>query len=317
MIIDNKNLSFSEKIDFIDQKLAELHANFCLGENNASFHYDYALVNKLYALLSKPNSSLYEIYEMCGIENKLSTKDTFVDTPLFVLFVKLNRELLKQSRHSFDEYPFNIPIIQKMNEVKFNKRVTFLIGGNGIGKSTLLEALAVKLGVPAEGGTKNYIYSTHDTHSCLYQFINTASSYARPKEVFFFRAETFYNFATEYSEINGSETYHAHSHGENFMLLANERFKEKSLYILDEPEAALSFESQLQLMLIINELTKRGSQFIIATHSPILLAMPDSEILDLENNFEIINYKDTKIYKNYKSFINNSDGYLHHLIRKD
>lgn len=312
--MNNKFLSFSEKIDFIDKKLAKLHANFSLGENNTNFHYDYALVNKLYALLSKPNPSLYEVYEMCGIDNNLHIKDTYENTPLFVLHIKLNKELIKQSDYSFDEYPFNIPVIQKMNEIKFNKRVTFLIGGNGIGKSTLLEALAVKLDIPAEGGTKNYIYSTHDTHSCLYQFINTASSYARPKETFFFRAETFYNFATEYSEINGSETYHAHSHGENFMLLANERFKEKSLYILDEPEAALSFESQLQLMLIINELAKQGSQFIIATHSPILLALPNSEILDLENNFEIIDYKDTKIFKSYKSFINNTDGYLHRLL---
>ena len=131
----------------------------------------------------------------------------------------------------------------------------------------------------------------------------------KPREVFFFRAETFYNFATEYENVNRSDVYHSCSHGESFMELARERFKGNSLYILDEPEAALSFDSQLQLLLIVNDLIKRGSQFIIATHSPILLAAPNAEILNLEDGFNIIDFKDTKIYRNYKSFINNPENY--------
>ena len=242
---------------------------------------------------------------------------TFNDNPLFVVWIKINKKLIESSGVSYDEYPLSIPIIHDMNEVKFNKRVTFLIGPNGVGKSTLLEALAVKLDIPAEGGTKNYIFSTNDTHSCLHQYINTASGYRRPKEVFFFRAETFYNFASEYENINGSRAYLDCSHGESFMGLASERFKEKSLYILDEPEAALSFDSQIKLLLIIDELTKKGSQFIIATHSPILLSYPDSEILNLEDNFKVVPYKETKIYQQYKSFLNNTDGFLHRLLNDE
>ncbi len=317
MKIEDKELSFMEKIDFIDQELAKLNAGFCLGENNTKFRYDYALVNKLYSILSKPNPSLYKIYELCGIENNLRIKDDFSEGPLFIRSIKINRQLIEESSNlDYDEYPFSIPIIHDLDEVTFNKPVTFFIGGNGIGKSTLLEALAVKLDIPAEGGTKNYKFSTHDTHSCLYQFINTVSGYARAKETFFFRAETFYNFATEYENIN-DDAYHSCSHGESFMRLAKGRFKDKSLYILDEPEAALSFDSQLQLLVVINDLIKEGSQFIIATHSPILLSLPNADILNLEDGFNKVNYKDTKIYMNYRSFLNNTEGFLHYLLEED
>ena len=309
-----KGPSFSQKVKFVDKMLSKLGASFRLEEENyKNIPHDYTLVTKMYDLLSKDNPSFYEIYELCGIQNNLTIKDDF---PLFVVHMKLNTELMKETGESFDEYPFSIPIIKSFREIKFHKPVTFFIGGNGIGKSTLLEALAVKFEIPAEGGTKNYHYHTHDTHSCLYQYLNTASSYRRPKEVFFFRAETFYNFATEYANIN-SDAYHECSHGESFMLLAESRFKSNSLYILDEPEAALSFDSQLQLLYIINELTKQGSQFIIATHSPILLSLPDAEIMNLENRFERVEYEDTKIYKQYKSFLNNHKGYLHHLLQEE
>ena len=252
------------------------------------------------------------------MDNKSSKTNVFSDSPLlFLLWMKKNQHLIEENNEDVEDYPFSIPIIKSFNEIKFNKPITFFVGGNGIGKSTLLEALAVSLGIPAEGGTKNYMYATANTHSCLHRYIDVATSYVKPREVFFFRAETFYNFATEYENVNRSDVYHSCSHGESFMELARERFKGNSLYILDEPEAALSFDSQLQLLLIVNDLIKRGSQFIIATHSPILLAAPNAEILNLEDGFNIIDFKDTKIYRNYKSFINNPENYLYHLLKDE
>jgi predicted ATPase len=163
--------------------------------------------------------------------------------------------------------------------------VTFLIGENGTGKSTLLEAVAIAAGFNAEGGSRNFRFATRDTHSSLSDYIRLVRGIHRPKDGFFLRAETFYNAAT-YLETEvpdallayGDRSLHQRSHGEAFMALLTERFRGKGLYILDEPEAALSPTRQMALLSLLHALVKKDSQFLIATHSPIIMAYPGSRI---------------------------------------
>ena len=236
-----------------------------------------------------------------------------MDSNLFIKKIILERDKI----NNFNVYPFNIEVIKNLNEIEFSKPVTFLVGDNGIGKSTLIEALAVQLGLNPEGGTQNFNFNTKNTHSILSNYIRVLT-FNRPKTKFFLRAESFYNVATEIirvSEEGGQrpiyDSYggnlHECSHGEAFIKLVQNRFSEKGLYILDEPEAALSPQSQMSLLCLINDLVKDGSQFIIATHSPILISYINGEILDLNNNFEKIKYEDTDIYQTYKMYL--SDPY--------
>ena len=215
----------------------------------------------------------------------------------------------KEQEVETNKYPYNIPIVKDLKKLKFTKRVTFLVGENGIGKSTFIEALAIKLGLNAEGGTENFDFSTRNTHSDLYKYLELELSEERPKTKFFLRAERFYNFASEVENLGvggyGEDSLHSCSHGETFLQLFNNRFTENGLYILDEPEAALSASRQLTLLYLIDCLSKQGSQFIIDTHSPILIAYLNGEILDLNNNFASTNYTDTEIYQTYKLFIEN------------
>ena len=228
------------------------------------------------------------------------------------LFVK-KIVLEKDKIDNFDVYPFNIDVISNLDEIRFNKNVTFLVGENGIGKSTFIESLAINLGMNPEGGTQNFNFNTKDTHSNLYKYLRV-SKLGLPKTKFFLRAESFYNVSSEIiriSEEGGQgpiyDAYggnlHECSHGESFIKLVQNRFSDKGLYILDEPEAALSPSRQMTLLCLIHDLAKNGSQFIIATHSPILISYKDGEILDLNNNFEKIKYEDTDIYKLYKMYL--------------
>lgn len=240
---------------------------------------------------------------------------------LFVKKVILERELIP----SFDKYPFNIEIIKKMEEISFTKPVTFLIGENGIGKSTLIEALALCLELPSEGGTPNFQYSTKDTTSSLHNYLRI-HRYNVPKTKFFLRAESFYNFSTEVQRLVEEDDYgslynsyggnlHECSHGESFLKLVKNRFTANGLYILDEPEAALSPSRQMTLLCLIDELVKNGSQFIIATHSPILISYLNGEILDLNQNFKKVKYEDTEIYNLYKMYLNNPYGMQEKLFK--
>lgn len=243
-----------------------------------------------------------------------------LDSNLFIKKITFEKEKID----SFEHYPFNIDIVKNFEELEFDTPVTFFVGENGIGKSTFIEALAVSIGLPAEGGTENFRYNTKNTTSNLSDYL-IVSKYNKPRTKFFLRAESFYNFSSEiqrlveedgfaslYSSYGGN--LHECSHGESFLKLVENRFSENGLYILDEPEAALSPQRQMSLLYLIDKLVKEGSQFIIATHSPILISYRNGKILDLNNNFKEVKYKDTDIYSLYKMYLDDPDGMQHRLL---
>lgn len=243
---------------------------------------------------------------------------------LFVSGIKYDKENIENT----DIYPFNIEAVENFEELKFNKNVTFFIGENGVGKSTFIEALVVCLKLNPEGGTENFNFSTNNTHSKLSNYIRVYSTGNIPKTKYFLRAESFYNVASEIEKISkepfGGDIFkfyggnlHECSHGESFIKLVKNRFGDNGLYILDEPEAALSPSRQMALLCLIHDLVKRGSQFIISTHSPILLSYNNAEIYDLNDNFSKVEYKDTEIYKTYKMFLDDPDRMLDMLFEED
>lgn len=216
--------------------------------------------------------------------------------------------------------------LAQMEALAFSKAVTFLVGENGAGKSTLLEAIAVAYGFNAEGGTRNFSFSTSATHSDLYRHL-TLSRSAYPKDGFFLRAESFYNAASYIDEVYedefrnqagtsyGARPLHAQSHGESFLALVENRFNGNGLYLLDEPEAALSPSRLMTLLAHIHELVQNNSQFIIATHSPVLMAYPGAEILELsEEGIRSVGYRDTQHYQLTRRFLENPEKMLHYLL---
>ena len=218
-----------------------------------------------------------------------------------------------------NSYLRSIDAIKKLTEIVFDKPITFFVGENGSGKSTLLEALAVAYGFNPEGGTKNYSFSTYDSHSQLYEAVQISKGYRKAKWGYFLRAESFYNVATkeeEYVDIyHPSEKYHEKSHGESFLSIVQNRFSGNGLYLLDEPEAALSPMRLMTLIVEMDSLLKNNSQFIIATHSPILMAFPNAEILQFsESGIEKVKYYETEHYKTTKLFVEEPEKMIHHLI---
>lgn len=229
-----------------------------------------------------------------------------------------------------NSYLNNLPVIKYLAKEKclsFSSNVTFFVGENGTGKSTLLEAIAVAYGFNAEGGSKNFTFSTNATHSELFKHIEIGKK-GFAKDGFFLRAESLYNVATNIDDMDkeasfdpfvidsyGGVSLHNQSHGESFLSIVQNRFFGNGLYILDEPEAALSPMRLLTLIAEINELVKKNSQFIIATHSPILMAFPNAEILKFsKDGIKIVNYQDTEHFQITKSFIENPEKILHYLL---
>jgi predicted ATPase len=243
------------------------------------------------------------------------------------------REISLKRDKAFDatKYPFTIPAVHHLDVLRFDPDVTFLIGENGAGKSTLLEAISVALGFNAEGGTRNFNFSTRASHSELHAFLRLVRSFQRPRDGYFLRAESFFNVATEIERLDsergfappiidsyGGHSLHEQSHGESFFALMTHRFHGKGLYILDEPEAALSPKKQLLMLRRIRELVHQDSQFIIATHSPILLAYPNAKILLLDQRGYVpVNYEDTEHFQLTRRVLNETDEVLTAVFAED
>ena len=211
-----------------------------------------------------------------------------------------------------DDYVADIKSIRSIDQFMFNKPVTFFCGENGSGKSTLLEALAIKNGLNPEGGTRNYDFSTYDSYSNLHKHMRLWRN-RKPDWMYFLRAESFYNVATKEMEYGGifSERYHDQSHGQSFFSVLMKQTNKNGLYFLDEPEAALSCQNQLALLYLIEECVKQNCQFIIATHSPILLGFPDAQILSFdEGKVEEVDYKSTSSYQTMKLFLDRYDYFV-------
>lgn len=219
-------------------------------------------------------------------------------------------------------YLRTIPAIRNVERISFHAPVTFFVGENGSGKSTLLEAMAIADGFNPEGGTRNYSFSTYDSHSELCDAI-ILSRKARAPWGYFLRAESFYNVSTkeeEYGREIGGRSLHFHqkSHGEGFLTMVQNNFTGKGLYFLDEPEAALSPQRQLTLMIEIDRCVRQGAQFFIVTHSPILLGFPDAEILSFDRGaIQPCKYEETDSYRITSMFLTNRESLLAQLLDRD
>ena len=225
-------------------------------------------------------------------------------------------------RISRGSYLRGIGSLAGVKELEFHCPVTFFVGENGSGKSTLLEALAVAYGFNPEGGTRNYSFSTYDSHSEMYEAVSLRRGYRRAKWGYFLRAESFYNVATKEEEYARDslgkaepEMLHRRSHGERFLAVVQRHFQAGGLYILDEPEAALSPQRQLTLLIEIHRLARAGAQFIVVSHSPILLGLPGAELLSFDGGWiHEIAYEDTDSYQVTEMFIKNRKYLLGRLL---
>ena len=245
----------------------------------------------------------------------------------FVRSVALKRDEVE----SFERYPFSMPAIRQLSELQLGSPVTLFAGENGSGKSTLIEAIAVVLGFNAEGGSRNMSVSTRASHSSLHQHLRVARGTRTPRTGFFLRAESFFNVATHIEQLDeepgggppiidsyGGVSLHEQSHGESFLSLILNRFGPNGLYLLDEPEAALSLRGNLALMRRMHDLVGEGSQFIVATHSPILLGYPDACIYVLsDHGIGEARYEDTEQYELTRSFLEDRERFLHYLFADD
>jgi predicted ATPase len=250
-----------------------------------------------------------------------------VDRDAFLLDVTLQRDQIAD----FSAYPFSIPAIRSLEKLVLDDHVTFLIGDNGSGKSTLLEAIAVAAGFNPEGGSKNFRFSTRSSESILHKHLRPARGVRRQRDGFFLRAESYFNVATEIEKLDedpfagppiidsfGGVSLHEQSHGESFLALIRERLFGNGLYIFDEPEAALSPQRQLSLLARMHQLVSQGSQFIIATHSPILMAYPNALLYQLdETGLHAIEYEQTEHYRLTRDFLNSRESYFKHLFRDE
>lgn len=245
------------------------------------------------------------------------------DEPL-IRAVRLRREDVP----NFDSYPFSIPAVRGLSRLDLSAPVTLLAGENGSGKSTLIEALAVALGFNAEGGSRNMNHGTRQSHSELHQYLRPERGSRRERTGYFLRAESFFTIATHIEDLDASpgggppiiESYggvslHEQSHGESFLSLVMNRFGPHGLYVLDEPEAALSLRGCLALIRRMHDLAAAGSQFIVASHSPIILGYPDARIYVLsEDGLVETPYEETEQYELTRSFLDDRNRFLHHLL---
>jgi predicted ATPase len=244
----------------------------------------------------------------------------------FIRTVVLKRDEVE----SFDEYPYSIPAVRALAELELGPQVTLLAGENGSGKSTLVEAIAVAAGVNAEGGTRNMTVSTRASHSALHERLRLVRGVRRPRDGFFLRAESFFNVATHIEQLDeapggprvigsyGGMSLHEQSHGESFLSVIRNRFGSDGLFVLDEPEAALSLRGCLALIRAMHDLTTAGAQFVVATHSPILLGYPGARLYVLdEDGIGERRYEETEQYELTRSFLEDRERFLHYLFAED
>ncbi len=225
-----------------------------------------------------------------------------------------------------DSYLQDIPALRQIQTLEFQKNITIFAGENGTGKSTLLEAIATAYGFNPEGGTLNYRFSTFDDVSELHQGIHLIKGFRRAASNYFFRAESFFNVASKAEDYRdftpkeifyaryGGKSLHEQSHGESFLAYF-QSFCEAGLYLMDEPEAALSPQRQLSLFLQISKMAEAGSQFILASHSPILLGIPGADIISFDNEeLKHCDYEETESYQVMEMFINHRETLINRLL---
>ena len=245
----------------------------------------------------------------------------------------VDMRLKSEGVDSFEKFPFSLPAVRPLRKktLEFHPAVTFFVGENGSGKSTLLEAIAVACGFNAEGGSRNFRFGTRDSHSELHRFLSIARGIQRPRDGFFLRAESFFNVATEIEKLDsepgagppigpsyGERALHEQSHGESFLALLVNRFHGHGLYLLDEPEAALSPSRQLAVITRIHDLVQENSQFIIATHSPIIMAYPEAWIYVLGDAGPArVPYEETEHFKVSLAFLSNPRKMVNLLLADD
>ena len=235
----------------------------------------------------------------------------------------LSARLLREQVPSFETFPFTIPAIANLDEITFDHPVTFFVGENGAGKSTLMEAIALIWGLNPEGGSRNFNFATRDSHSGLRAYLRLSRSAKRVRDSYFLRAESYFNVATEIERLDqggmgppiigsyGGRSLHEQSHGESFFALFLNRLRGDGFYLLDEPEAALSPQRQLAFLTRMHELVQAGSQFIIATHSPILMAYPDAAIYVLAEGPPCLTpYRETEHFTVTKNLLTRTEQML-------
>lgn len=228
----------------------------------------------------------------------------------------------------FNNYPSSLPFFKQLDQLNIHPKVTYLVGENGTGKSTMLEAIAVASGFNPEGGSINFNFGTRASHSVLHQYLRLSRGMNRRTDGYFLRSESFFNVSTEIEKLDaepgggsrvidgyGGVSLHEQSHGEAFWSVFLNRFQGNGFYILDEPEAALSPARQMAMLLLMHELISENSQFIIATHSPILLAYPDALIYEFSNQgVQVRSYEQTELFQTYNDFFRDPSYVVNRLL---
>lgn len=229
--------------------------------------------------------------------------------------------LLRDRVEDWSRYPFSIPAVNHLDKLVLHPKVTFFVGENGSGKSTLIEGIAMAMGFNAEGGSRNFSFSVRATESRLHEYLRVVRGARRPRTGSFLRAESFFNVASVIDDLGvrasyGGKSLHEQSHGESFLALVTERFGPDGMYLLDEPEAALSPQRQLSLLAEFDRLVQRDrSQLVVSTPSPLLLAYPHARIYSLTNDGLVeVQYEDTEHYSLTRDFLLNHERYFRRLF---